>query len=178
MRHRLFVLLVVSSALVACSASRPVERSAWDPEAMGEIEDLAAKLRAGGVPCKKLEFANFVLHAADYAGRFPLPAALASCESVDAEDITFSVFDSANIAEEFLAAKHARICRTTNHMKSKQVPEFPVFPGFPHVVSGHWVVEPDLPETTEKVARILGSEAKRIPCVYVPPEKAPEPGKQ
>ncbi len=178
MRYGSFFVLLVSASLAACSASQPIERQAWDPEAMRVVEDLAAKLRAGGVPCDKLEFARFDIYAADYAGRLPLPAALASCESTDEEDITFSIFDSAKIAQDFLAAKHARICRTTNYRKSKEVPEFPVFPGFPHVVSGAWLVEPDLPETTEKVAQILGSEARRIPCVYVPPEATPEAGKQ
>jgi len=167
--NRCSLLLLVALLALGCAACATTRRTAWDPKAVSKIEGLAERIRVGGIPCETLEFGDFRLFASDYEGRLPLPAALASCVSADAEDITFEVFDTKKQVGEFLAAKHDILCKATNKRKAKEVPEYPVFPGFPHVIGDTWIIEPDRFETLQAVAKILGGEARQIPCVYVAP---------
>jgi len=159
----ILLLPVALGAVGGCTARDGAARPApmargWRASALQTAEELAAKVRAAGVPCEGYAPADFEAVEAGSRGKVPVPAAMASCTSDDEEDLTFDVFEDAARAREYLEIKQAFLCRKA------MAAGLADFPGFPVVDGGTWVIEPDEEETADRLAGILGGRAQQIPC--------------
>ncbi len=134
------------------------EAQSWNPAALKTAEELAAKVRAGGMQCDEFGSAPFEAYEEQYKNKAPLPAAMAGCTAEDDEDLLFEVFVDAKHAREFIETKRALLCRRAVEIK------LPQFPGFSYVDGGTWIIEPDEKATADKLAPILGAQAKTATC--------------
>ena len=131
----------------------------WDPAALATANELAEKVRAAGLGCRDYEPWDFAVLSGEYARKgLARPNAVASCTTKADEDLTFEVFaDEAGMAA-FLDRKRDMLCASARRQK---IP----YDGFPYVVGGTWIVEPDLKETAERLAPALGGRARQSdPC--------------
>jgi hypothetical protein len=119
---------------------------------------LADTIRESGIACDDYAPEDYGSLTAAYAQKeLPIPAAVASCNSENDEDITFEVFASAEQAATFVAAKRRLLCASaTSHNVA--------FDGFPYVDGGTWLVEPDDSETASHLARVVNASAANGGC--------------
>ena len=160
MKGAIALLLLVALTRVAAGDGGATEPTpaGWSAAALQTATQLAGKVRAAGLACDAYEPAPFGMFDAGYQRRLPLPAASASCEGDDKEDLTFEVFEDAKQARQFVDAKQALLCRRAADMQLTE------FPGFPYVDGGAWIVEPDEKATADKLAPILGGTANMASC--------------
>lgn len=142
----------------AAAEPTPTRPKAWDAGALKTAEELAAKVRATGTECNDYSVHPIAVYDADYQRRMPLAAAISSCETETEEDLTFEVFLDAEKKQAFVDAKQAMLCRKAANMKLRG------FPGFPYIDGGAWIIEPDEKATAERLAPLLGGEAKVAGC--------------
>ncbi len=149
----------------AAAAAGPTEASPtgasapeWSAGALQIAEQVAAKIRAGGVACNNFAPAAPPMFAIAEQVRIPPVAAVASCSTEGAEDLTFEVFADAKAAQEFVAFKQELLCR---RMRDVNIADWV---GFPYVDGGAWIIEPDDKDTAEQLAKILGVSAKMAGC--------------
>jgi hypothetical protein len=130
----------------------------WNAAALQTAEGLAGRLRAAGIRCEDYTVAPLAMFDADYQRRMPLAAAIASCTSDGDEDLTFEVFEDAAHARAFVDAKQAYLCKRAVDLQLGD------FPGFVYIDGGTWIVEPDEKATADKLAPMLGGQAKVASC--------------
>jgi hypothetical protein len=152
-------LIVLSGVVLeGCEQEQPTAATGWSADALQIAEQLAGKVRAAGMACDGFEPSPVGSFDADYQRKLPLAAAVATCSTDDEEDLTFEVFKDAKLAREFLEAKQKLLCARAAAM------QLTGFPGFPYVDGGAWIVEPDEKATAERLAPVLGGEAKVAGC--------------
>lgn len=138
---------------------------AWITAAKATALGLAAKVQAAGVLCNELTPAEHADFGAD--NKLSGEAVTASCTSEGDEDLTFYAFEDATKASHFIASKSELLCSSAIKIG------VPDYPGVPYVTAGgNWIVEPDAFTTAEKLAPILGGEAKLAACPPPPPPPA------
>jgi hypothetical protein len=159
------VLLIsaVACGLGACgnddgaTAGGSGARSGWDAAALASAAALAEAIRTAGVACDAYEVWDYDSVFEDYAGKLPMPAAMATCRGPGGEDLTFEVFRDAAARTRFMVTKMQRICTTAASKGMK-------FPGLPFVEGDRWVIEPDAEATSNRLAEILDAVAELATC--------------
>ena len=152
-------------------AAEPEGPTDWDPAALAMAEELAEKVRAGGVACDEYEVIPYLAYIGDYRTALKmetaeLPIAETYCSGGDEgdEDITFIVFASNELANKFVETKRSLLCRRAKKMKLLE------FPGFPYVQGDKWIIQPDERTTSVQLGDILGVPAKMAACDFDQPE--------
>lgn len=131
----------------------------WEAAAMAVADRLADKVRKAGMRCDDYGPAPYLMYDDEYRERLPVPAAVTSCDTDGNEDLTFEVFADAAAARTFVEVKREFLCKRTSEIGLHE------FPGFAYVLGDVWVATPDEKDTAEKLAPILGGEAKVADCV-------------
>jgi hypothetical protein len=164
-RQRMYILLlpIALAGLSACAAHTPppaAEPTGWSPSALREADQLADKVRAGGVRCDNYAPGNFADFGDEYRRRLPLPAAYTSCTTGDEgdEEISFQIFADAKQARAFADTKQAMLCAKAKTLGLEG------FPGFVHIDHDNWVIEVGDKDVADQLAGILGGTAQQVPC--------------
>lgn len=144
----------------------------WDAAAVAKIESLGGKLRNAGVECPEIEWVNpgmYLQHLREtmHLTEEQLPLAEGYCTSDEQEDLTFSVFRSAEHAKHFVDAKQAFLCRRAAKL------EIWDFPGVPYLLHEDWVLTPDERSTAVRLGDILGGTGELAACNLQAPTPTP-----
>lgn len=157
-----------SAADTAASDTRPAEvpttSTGWNPQALARAHALADALVAGGLACDDRREWDRAAVAADYGKRLPVPAAMSRCVGPDGEDLTFEVFADDDARDDFYASKLYLVCRSARTRGLE--------PRLAYVEGPGWLIEPDEPDTADRIAAILHADSKVGTC---PPAPATAP---
>lgn len=149
-------LLAVAGAAAACRTGGGAA-DGWDPAALASADALAGRIRRAGVTCDGWDVWDHDAIRRDYAGRLPVPAAMAACVGPDGEDLTFEVFADRAARDAFMVTKMRHVCTTAASQRA-------AFPGLPFVEGDAWIIEPDDEATARRLAEALGASARLATC--------------
>jgi hypothetical protein len=154
-------LPLAAATMVGCSDdgdSKGYDRTAWDTEALAELDELAAKVQATDIGCTDYGPDGFeIMRESFKAVDQPVPAASTSCASNDDENLTFEAFASSKAKDRFVEAKAALLCE-----RLRPLDEGVTFVGLPYLDGGEWMVTPDSAAMRDRLQPIVGGEPKNM----------------
>ena len=164
-RTQVLAAALAALSLTACSgggknatdeSEPPTSAKPWATDAMQEARSLSAKLHRSHLGCK--DFGE--VSPADYVGyggrNLTLPEAVARCTSLK-EDVEISLLADAAAAKAWVEERRTFLC-------AKAADAGVLLPGFPYVLAGRGVLQPDSDPVGRKVADALAGTFDYARC--------------
>jgi len=159
---RFLAVASVALSLSACSGGgnsggeKPAPPKAWASDAVKEARSISAELRRSDLGCRGYGVASAEDYAALGGGHFTLPEAVARCTSLK-EDVEISVLADAPAAKSWVEERRKFLCAAAAEADVQ-------VDGFPYVLLGRVVLQPDTDPVGREIADALGGKFGYARC--------------